>query len=51
MEYAPGTPILGNVRDEIREIAPGLYLGRLYERCPPRFLGYFALEAVSCRHP
>jgi hypothetical protein len=46
MDYPPGTPILGNVRDEIREVAPGLWLGRLYETCPcPRFLGFFALEA------
>jgi hypothetical protein len=49
MEYAPGTPLLGNIRDEIREVAPGLYLGRLYERCPClRFLGYFVLQA--CYH-
>jgi hypothetical protein len=45
MEYAPGTPLFANLHDEIREVAPGLYLGRLYERCPcPRFVGYFALE-------
>ena len=53
MEYAPGTPIFGNIRDEIREVAPGLYLGRLYERCPcPRFLGFFALQSVvrDCCH-
>lgn len=53
MEYQPGTPIFGNVRDEIREIAPGLYLGRFYERCPcPKCRGYFALElrCKSCKH-
>lgn len=45
MEYPAGTPLFANLHDEIREVAPGLYLGRLYERCPcPRFLGYFALE-------
>ncbi len=52
MEYAPGTPLFANLHDEIREVAPGLYLGRLYERCPcPRFVGYFALEVESqcCR--
>jgi hypothetical protein len=49
MEYAPGTPLFANLHDEIREVAPGLYLGRLYERCPcPRFVGYFALEQL-CR--
>jgi hypothetical protein len=50
MEYAPGTPLLGNIRDEIRAVAPGLYLGLLHERCPcPRFLGYFVVEA-ACVH-
>lgn len=44
IDYPPGSPIFGNVRDEIRAIAPGLYLGRLYECCPcPRLLGYFAM--------
>jgi hypothetical protein len=51
MEYAPGTPLFANLHDEIREVAPGLYLGRLYERCPcPRFVGFFALEVEpACR--
>lgn len=45
MNYPPGTPVFGNVRDELREIGPGLYLGRMYETCPcPRFRGYFALK-------
>jgi len=49
MEYPSETPIFRNVHDEIREVAPGLYLGRLYERCPcRRFLGYFALEVPGC---
>jgi hypothetical protein len=51
MEYAPGTPLFANLHDEIREVAPGLYLGRLYERCPcPRFVGYFALEVERTCH-
>jgi hypothetical protein len=53
MEYPDGTPLFGNFHDEIREVAPGLYLGRLYERCPcPRFLGFIALETLPdrCRH-
>lgn len=48
MEYPVDTPLFGNARDEIREVAPGLYLGRVYERCPcPKLRGYFALE-VQC---
>jgi hypothetical protein len=45
MEYPAGTPLFANLHDEIRAVAPGVYLGRLYERCPcPRFVGFFALE-------
>jgi hypothetical protein len=48
MSYPPDTPLFGNSWDELREVAPGLYLARLYERCPcPRFRGYFAIQ-VSC---
>jgi hypothetical protein len=50
IEYPPDTPLFGNYRDEIREIAPGLYLARLYERCPcPRFRGYFAIQVECCK--
>lgn len=51
LAYAPDTPLFGNTFDEVREIAPGLYLGRLYERCPcPRFRGYIAIQVCSvCR--
>jgi hypothetical protein len=50
-EYAPGAPILGNVRDELREVAPGLYLGPLFEKCPcPRLKGWIALQLdCPCR--
>ena len=49
VDYPTNAPIFGNTRDEIREIAPGLYLGRFYERCPcPRLKGYFALEMQCC---
>jgi hypothetical protein len=51
LDYPPGTPLFGNLRDEMREIAPGLYLARLYERCPcPRFIGYFALQTCAAGH-
>lgn len=53
VDYEPGTPVFGNARDEFRQIGPGLYLCRLYERCPcPRLRGYFALElSCSCSRP
>src|SRR5207248_134024 len=45
LEYPLDTPVLGNTRDEARQIAPGLYLGRLYERSPcPHFRGYVAFQ-------
>jgi hypothetical protein len=49
VDYPDGAPVFGNTRDELRQIGPGLYLGRLYERCPcPRFRGYFAIEVNPC---
>ena len=50
IEYPPNTPLFGNTRDELREVAPGLYLAGLYEKCPcPRFRGYFAIQiGTSC---
>jgi hypothetical protein len=48
LAYPPGTPIFGNARDELREVAPGLWLGRFYAVCPSGKLeGYFALE-IPC---
>jgi hypothetical protein len=45
MQYPPGTPLFGNMRDEFREVGPGLYLGRAYERSPePRFRGYIGMQ-------
>jgi hypothetical protein len=45
LQYPPGTPIFGNARDELREVSPGLWLGRFYAICPSgKFEGYFALE-------
>ena len=50
IEYPSNTPLFGNNRDELREIAPGLYLARLYERCPcPRSIGYFAIQIECCK--
>jgi len=48
LAYPPGTPIFGNARDELREISPGLWLGRFYAICPSGKLeGYFSLD-MTC---
>src|SRR5262245_38296328 len=31
MQYAPDAPVFGNVRDELRQIAPDVWLGRSYD--------------------
>jgi hypothetical protein len=48
-EYPRWTPLFGPMRDEYREIAPGLFLGRQYRRVPHvRFLGYNYLRLSDC---
>lgn len=44
--------VWSNVRDEIREVAPGVYLGLMYycKKGEPRMKIFFALEATSCCH-
>lgn len=52
VDYPPDAPLFGNDRDELREVAPGLFLGRAYGRCPcVRLKRYFVLqlEARRCR--
>jgi hypothetical protein len=45
LEYPPGTPLFANMRDELREIGPGLYLARAYQRTPhPLFRGFIAMQ-------
>jgi hypothetical protein len=47
MDYSNTSRVWADVRDEAREVAPGLYLGRMYRRqadCP-QFQFYFALDA------
>lgn len=52
LEYPPGTPLFANIHEEVREVGPGLYLVRAYERCPcPRFLEYIGLELQPCKEP
>jgi hypothetical protein len=49
LEYPPDAPVFSNARDELREVAPGLYLCMVYDRCPcPKLKGYFVLE-MTCR--
>ncbi len=51
MEYPPDTPLLANTHDELREVAPGLYVGPLYDRCPcPVLRGYLAVQIRGCGH-
>ena len=44
LDYQATSKVYGNYRDEIRQIAPGLYLGLMYDRSvnPPAFKMYFA---------
>ena len=47
LDYEGTSRIYGNYRDEIRQVAPGLYLGLMYDRTtnPPAFKMYFAFNA------
>ncbi|HEV3262393.1 MAG TPA: hypothetical protein VG013_36415 [Gemmataceae bacterium] len=55
MDYSETSLVWEDVRDELREVAPGLYLGRMYRRkpCGPEFQCFFALQACpsNCSHP
>ena len=46
LDYEGTSKIYGNYRDEIRQVAPGLYLGLMYDRTtsPPAFKMYFAFD-------
>jgi hypothetical protein len=46
LDYSQTSLIYAPYRDEIRQIAPGLYLGLMFDRntCPPKLKMYFALE-------
>lgn len=49
-DYANGPKWASKARDEVRQIAPGLYLGVMYLRdCPcPKQKMYFALQECTC---
>ena len=44
MQYAPNAAVFGNVRDELREIAPGVWLGRSIEAASGRPKNWFVLR-------
>lgn len=48
LDYCGTSHLWADVRDEMREVAPGLYLGAMYlRRCPgPHLKLFFALQAV-----
>jgi len=49
LDYSETSRLYAPYRDEIREVAPGLFLGLMYERTAPQatFKMYFALESVQ----
>jgi hypothetical protein len=47
-EYPRLTPMFGPMRDEYREVAPGIFLGAMYRHSPKcKFLGYNVLRACD----
>lgn len=44
MDYPPGTPVFGRYRDEVREVAPGVWLGRALDRSTGKPLSWFILS-------
>ncbi len=51
-DYPPGTAVFGNTHDELRAVAPGLYLGPLYACRPcPKLCGFIALQVAETGCP
>jgi hypothetical protein len=44
MQYAPNAPVFGNVRDELRQIGPDLWLGRSYDAATGHAKNWFVLR-------
>jgi hypothetical protein len=46
LDYNGTSTVYGRYRDEIRQVAPGVYLGLMYDRStnPPTFTRYFAFS-------
>jgi hypothetical protein len=49
LDYEGTSKIYGNYRDEIRQVAPGLYLGLMYDRTtsPVSLKMYFAFDIIE----
>jgi hypothetical protein len=49
MDYRGTSRVWSTVRDEMREVAPGLFLGMMFEDrcCGPKFRMFFALETCQ----
>ncbi len=48
LDYSQTSRVYANYRDELREVAPGLWLGLMFDRSsPPALKMYFAIQAVS----
>ncbi len=45
MQYAPNAPIFSNVRDEVRQIAPDVWLGRSFDAGTGCAKNWFVLQA------
>ena len=48
LDYGQTSKIYKNYRDELREVAPGIYLGLMFDRTvsPPSLKMYFAIQAL-----
>jgi hypothetical protein len=48
LDYSQTSLLYAPYRDEIRQVAPGLFLGLMFDRrvCPPKLKMYFALECT-----
>lgn len=44
MQYPPNAPVFGNIRDELRQIAPGVWLGRSFDGVTGRPKNWFLLR-------
>jgi hypothetical protein len=49
MDYGATSRVWADVRDEVREVAPGLYLGAMFRRRDPQpqFKMFFALQCPA----
>jgi len=45
VRYSPSALVFRNVRDELRQVGPGVWLGRSYDATTSRPKNWFVLEA------